>query len=533
MKKRTTLICAAVAATAVFAGPFPQHGSPSRQDTVTEVAQTRDIQPQYATTANTTIRLKANITQEQIDKARERVKAGRAGSAPTAPKQTNERPKELDHKDAEALTLGEAYKLADQRNKEAQKHPYKDFGRDAGKATSGSGSGDKITMSPVAAYDLNESTVGYPVGTVPPADLEVKCFSGIDVFDVVIDRFSSCSRVHLIVDYYKVSSNQPPEHMGTTKAKVQFFQQQYNTARSMRIFGMVQKDSVVYDWGWWDSIWTAPGIDLTIVGNCIDTTNGCSATGSPLTMSWENWNSSNAWYHWNINSDETMGIGRDKQSPHRSHVEIYTDTGDYQTVNRGSFVERLIRCDSATYIYPDWPKGCVFLETIPRLMYSRAADSPQKDVADHIYRAQNAPDSTYPTSSTAKKIPGKYIEGSYLAPGLHRLHASFHQEKMDANTAHKDAACTSTGEYSLTGLPLSLRPDTANGEECDEYPFRVSLEGAASSDWDFSVQAVNGTQNGSAGQMLMIYMRNHRILAWDDLIHADYNDRYYVQIVDF
>jgi hypothetical protein len=83
------------------------------------------------------------------------------------------------------------------------------------------------------------------------------------------------------------------------------------------------------------------------------------------------------------------------------------------------------------------------------------------------------------------------------------------------------------------GLPPALQTDTANGEECDEYPFRTTLEGAANPDWDFSVRAVNGKQNGSAGQTLMIYMRNHRILAWDATLPAEYNDRFYVQIVDW
>ncbi|WP_274563730.1 NucA/NucB deoxyribonuclease domain-containing protein [Streptomyces spiramyceticus] len=320
--------------------------------------------------------------------------------------------------------------------------------------------------------------------------------------------------------------------MGTTTGKMKFFQQQYNTARSMRIFAKMEPGSVDYQWGLYDDIWTAPGIDLTVVGNCFGTGSGCSATQPPITLTWENWDSIDTWYYWNINSDATQGYGRDKQAAHQSHVQIYTDTGEYQTINKASAAKRIIRCDSAYYIYPDWPEGCVFLETIPRMMYSTAPDSPHKEVADHIYITQNNPDSTYPTSTTAKKFPGEYLM-DYMAPGLHRIHKDFHLDELNANTSHKDAACTSTGDYSSTGLPLSLRPDTANGEECDEYPFRTTLEGAANPDWDFSVRAVNGSQNGSAGQTLMVYMRNHRILAWDDTLPADYNDRFYVQIVNF
>lgn len=518
---------AALGVAATLAAVLPLQSPGTKQDTITQVAQQRDIQPEYATTANTTIRLKSYLTEEQIEQARKRVKADKPLEKP---KQTNERPKGLEPESSEKLTLGDAYKQAGQRIKEAKKHPYKDFGRDAQAATTSGG--DKVNLSLAAAGDLNESTVGYPVGTTPPAELEVSCFSGTAEFDVVIDRFSSCSRMKVIVDYYRIYTDRPPEYMGKTTGTLKLFNQQYNTARSTRMFAKMQKDSVTYDWGLLDNIWTAPGIDLTTVGNCVSTGTGCSATRSPITLTWENWNSIDTWYYWDGHSNETQGLGRDKQLAHQTHVQVYTDTGEYKTINKGSFAKRINRCDSANYIYAGWEKGCVFLETIPKLMYSRADYSPQKDVAEHIYKAQNTPDSTYPTKSTGKNIPGKYTADPFT-PGLHRLHANFHLTQMDANTAHKDAACHSTGEYSTTGIPLLLRPDTANGEECDEYPFRATLEGAASPDWDFSVQAVNGTQNGSAGQMLMIYLRNHRILAWDSTIPADYNDRYYVQIIDF
>lgn len=98
-------------------------------------------------------------------------------------------------------------------------------------------------------------------------------------------------------------------------------------------------------------------------------------------------------------------VGRDKLGAHGSHVEFFTDTGAYSSESRASLSRRLVRCDSATYIYADWQQGCVFLETIPRMMYSRAADSPHKEVADHIYKAQNQPDPTYPTSAASKNIP--------------------------------------------------------------------------------------------------------------------------------
>lgn len=103
--------------------------------------------------------------------------------------------------------------------------------------------------------------------------------------------------------------------------------------------------------------------------------------------------------------------------------------------------------------------------------YSTASDSPNPAVAQHIQDAFANPDSTYP-SGTGKMIPREYT-GTLANPGLHRLTESVHQSKLDANTAHKDAACSSTGEYSTTGLPAPLQPTL--GEDCDEYPFRSTL----------------------------------------------------------
>ncbi|MGW0615427.1 NucA/NucB deoxyribonuclease domain-containing protein [Streptomyces sp. NPDC002788] len=84
--------------------------------------------------------------------------------------------------------------------------------------------------------------------------------------------------------------------------------------------------------------------------------------------------------------------------------------------------------------------------------------------------------------------------------GPHRLTSTLHQAQMDANESQKNAACSQTGDYATTGLPYTLQPKT--GQDCDEYPFRSTLEGAASPDWDFSVRAVDSTQNRSAGGSL-------------------------------
>jgi hypothetical protein len=71
---------------------------------------------------------------------------------------------------------------------------------------------------------------------------------------------------------------------------------------------------------------------------------------------------------------------------------------------------------------------------------------------------------------------------------------------------------------------------TGEGEECDEYPFASTLEGAGNKDWDFSVKPVNKTQNKVAGGLLRKFVLDDRVIAWDDSLDKDANDHYYVEI---
>ncbi|MFJ4100828.1 NucA/NucB deoxyribonuclease domain-containing protein [Amycolatopsis japonica] len=69
-----------------------------------------------------------------------------------------------------------------------------------------------------------------------------------------------------------------------------------------------------------------------------------------------------------------------------------------------------------------------------------------------------------------------------------------------------------------------LRPIPSD-EQCDEYPFAATMEGAASPDWDFSAKAVNGRENTRAGGYLRWYV------FWDRMLYRDM-DSYYVNIID-
>jgi hypothetical protein len=131
-----------------------------------------------------------------------------------------------------------------------------------------------------------------------------------------------------------------------------------------------------------------------------------------------------------------------------------------------------------------------------------------------------------------KRIPGRYDADNPLAPGLHRITPELHPGEYLGNNQHKDGACFKTGpfrhEYFDTGLPAPPGP----GEDCDEYPFRSTLEGAAHPDWDFSVKPVPLSGNRSAGAALSNYYVDERIPAWDAPLDRpnQTNDWLYVHI---
>ncbi|MFJ4966921.1 NucA/NucB deoxyribonuclease domain-containing protein [Streptomyces sp. NPDC088729] len=386
--------------------------------------------------------------------------------------------------------------------------------------------------------------VAAPIGERPDAALSEACFKGSNVetgIGRIHNRFTYCARIGIEAEYWSVDSKGAPiEKEGTTDAKLELFTQGDDTERRARVFAQIQKDSVDYDWGPIDNIFVAPNVPLSLLGNCVQDSKVCHATRSSYTMPWATWDNNPDWAWWDVYNHEESSEGRDKLSYNQWNVEFFTDNQEYKTFRRGRTPARMLRCDSATYFNlgkAKYPEACVFSEVTPYLTYTLG--STHHAVAEHIDAAQNRPNTTYPLLAPPgvpwprdKSIPGKYIPGSPDAPGLHRITRALHPTESKANKDNKDGACFKTGperdKYLDTGLPT--RPPA--GEQCDEYPFASSLEGAGDPRPDFSVKSIPATDNRVAGGMLRKYYVDDRILAWDATLPRPYetNDRFYVQI---
>lgn len=395
------------------------------------------------------------------------------------------------------------------------------------------------------AAPAGPTAMAAPIGEQPDGTARERCFGGSGVESQrgrIHNRFVYCQRVQVVAEYWEIdNTGVPVELEGTTTANLEVFTQGDDHARRVRTFARIQKDSVDYDWGPIDNIFVAPNVPLSMIGQCAQSFDVCHATRGPATMAWTTWDNNEDWYYWDVYNHEDAAEGRDKIGYNQWYVELFTDSSEYQTLVRGKTNPRMLRCDSATYFNrgnASYPEACVFSEVTPHLDYQLGSD--HHSVAFHIFNAQSHPNATYPLLTPPgvpaprdKRIPGEYVAGDPDAPGLHRITQTLHPGEYKANSDHKDGACYKRGphrdEYLDTGLPT---PPNTPDEQCDEYPFASTLEGAGNPYWDFSVMAVPQRDNSVAGALLSNYYVDDRILAWDaDLDRPDEtNDRFYVHI---
>ncbi|MFZ3548805.1 NucA/NucB deoxyribonuclease domain-containing protein [Streptomyces sp. 4.24] len=162
-----------------------------------------------------------------------------------------------------------------------------------------------------------------------------------------------------------------------------------------------------------------------------------------------------------------------------------------------------LRMDSAAYLNPYGKQGAIFDRVTPFLAYDyKNADV--KAVAEHINTAFTKPNSTRPLPAAGQK---KLIPGNYFANGtvVHRNFPGFNAASKKISTANrtaKDKACK----------PLTKPNPT---DQCDEFPFASTKEGAGRGDGNFSVRYVPQPDNSKAGSALSKWYGQDRILDGD------------------
>ncbi|MBP2333920.1 hypothetical protein JOF41_000098 [Saccharothrix coeruleofusca] len=355
-------------------------------------------------------------------------------------------------------------------------------------------------------------------------------------FGRVYNRFTFCRRDDWTLEFFQVSPNRPPEYMGSNTFNLDLFAKGDDTLRRARVWAKVQYDSVEYDWRYpWDEWFTGPDIRLSLMAECGAGLDVCHASPGPATMPFIVWDNNHDWFSWDVYGHEDAGVGRDKISFSDFYMQAWGEGEGYTTIGpRAESERREMRCDSGLDFRAGQQKACIFNEVIPRLAYG-LDDWEVREVARHIKIAQDQPNSTYPKLTSTdpqprdKRIPGRYDPGNANAPGLHRITPADPEYKQ--NRDHKDGACFGTGPYKDLYVDLGLpEPPQQGVEECDEYPFASTLEGAGHPEWDFSVRAVLNFQNSTAGGRLGIYYFDDRILRYDFSLSPELNDRFYINI---
>ncbi|MGC3861233.1 NucA/NucB deoxyribonuclease domain-containing protein [Micromonospora chersina] len=334
---------------------------------------------------------------------------------------------------------------------------------------------------------------------------------------VTLNRSMWCMRYRLGVSLYRLDNpNSIPVYVGQVTMEFTGVAVGRRDARTMVVYYKAVPGSVDYDLSATDRA-KAPGWGMTIGADCSDTS--CSRIGEPIYKTWAEWNTDDTWWSWDITSDETASTNPDNVLHHGWYFTLHGSGSEY--VGFGARTpERIIRCDSATYFKfgeTTYPKACINAEVIPHLQYSTNSEA-HGAVAEHIKTAQDEPQNTWPITYLPKRIPGKFT-GDMNDPGLHRVAPE--SANYAENEKERKAACNRTGNYdAITGMP----PYNTTTHDCDEYPFRITEEGAASPDWDFSVRAVPLSENRSAGASLNVYVVSDRILYDYDEFWVEIND---------
>ncbi|MGW2081187.1 NucA/NucB deoxyribonuclease domain-containing protein [Streptomyces sp. NPDC001939] len=203
-----------------------------------------------------------------------------------------------------------------------------------------------------------------------------------------------------------------------------------------------------------------------------------------------------------VSSAQSDGYGRDAVS--RCAVK---QSGSMDGVLWADIFTTGVRMDNASYLGSN---GAGIFDRVVPIMQEYSLGSPRNAaVAEHVLFAQTSPNATYPPPDpgNVKDIPGSLASGKPLS----RLMSTW-----DATAASRYAKNRTVVQSACSNLTHEA------DEECDEYPFASTWEGAGKLDGNYSVRYVDDWQNGYAGNDLQSWYTGDRIL---------HKDLFYVNIL--
>ncbi|MFG2394815.1 NucA/NucB deoxyribonuclease domain-containing protein [Streptomyces lavendulae] len=218
----------------------------------------------------------------------------------------------------------------------------------------------------------------------------------------------------------------------------------------------------------------------------------CGVVGnSPATVA--NWRAGQAAV-FEINSNKEDGYTPDKVSrcsvAQLGRSDLNAGWAQLQQTN--------IRADSSAYL--GVTGAVIFSDKMPAMWdYSKSSPT-HGEVARHIWDAQFQPGTTYPPK-TGKTIPGSISSLRQLHRAANVVWDLEAYNRYRDNETAKNKACAALAPG---GTPV--------GKQCDEYPFRSTMEGAGLGDGNFSVRYVSESHNNTAGQLLATWYQDERIL---------------------
>ncbi|MFF1376208.1 hypothetical protein [Streptomyces sp. NPDC058308] len=194
-----------------------------------------------------------------------------------------------------------------------------------------------------------------------------------------------------------------------------------------------------------------------------------------------------------------------------------------------AFGHLVVRCDDAEYLAA---KGGCILRDESLVFASQYADNPTW--AKHIVSAQKTPYQTFPylqdpnAGANGKANPYGWnkpfnMPGSaYWAPSSTKPLTRLYAGKKLTGDDGKNARSQYRGNRYVVGRKTCKYLKKNPGEECDEYPFASTWQGAKSTEqypndpWKFSIRYIDKKSNRDAGNALQRFYYSNHVLATGD-----------------